>query len=154
MAFLSLLSQRWARPVDVSSLWFVRSCVGVLVFVEMVRFYAYDWALNALVRPTFHFTYAGFGWVQPLGEMGMYGVLLAVGLAALGMVFGVGYRLCALVCALGVSYIFLIDKTHYLNHMYFLIWVCLLFSIVRADLDSWGHQWMIDLARFQVGVVQ
>ena len=153
MAFLSLLVERWSRPVDVSSLWMVRICVGALIFIEMARFYLHDWALTALVTPKFHFTYAGFGWVQPLGEMGMNSVLFGVSLAALGMVFGFWYRWCAFICAVGVTYIFLIDKTHYLNHMYFLIWVCLLFSILRADRQSWGHQWMIDLARFQVGVV-
>ncbi len=153
MAVLSLLFERWARPVDVASLWAVRICVGALILIEMIRFYVYDWAINALVTPPFHFTYAGFGWVQPLGQLGMNVVLAIVALASLGMVFGFWYRRCAFVCAVGVAYIFLIDKTHYLNHMYFLIWVCILFSVVRSDRRAWGQQWMIDLARFQIGVV-
>jgi vitamin K-dependent gamma-carboxylase len=153
VALLNRLSERWSRPVDVASLHFIRVGVGCLVLVEVFRFLSSGWVDTALVEPAFHFTYAGFGWVQPLESGGMWLALGVVGVAALGLATSQRPKWCAGICALGMGYVFLIDKTHYLNHMYFLIWVCLLLAVVDSSKDRMGRMWMVDLARFQVGVV-
>ena len=101
-----------------------------MVLIEVARFVQSGWLTSALIEPPFHFTYAGFHWVEPLGPGSMNGVMGAMAIAAVGMMFSQWYRLCAFLCSLGAAYIFLIDKTHYLNHMYFLIWVCILFGVV------------------------
>ncbi len=127
--------------------------MGLLIVIEMARFAYSGWVVDALVEPSFHFTYEGFHWVKPFGEVGMMCVIAVIAFGGLGMMFSRWYRLCSLLCGVGLSYIFLIDKTHYLNHMYFLVWVCVLFAVVQSSRHQFGHQWMIDLARFQVAVV-
>jgi len=153
VALLNRLSKRWSHPVDLASLHFVRVGVGALVMVEVFRFLASGWVDTALVQTAFHFKYAGFGWVDPLGSTGMWCVLCIVGIAGLGMVTSIQPKLCAALCMLGFSYVFLIDKTHYLNHIYFLIWVCGLLAVVDSNQKQQGRMWMLDLARFQVGIV-
>ena len=95
--------------------------------VEMGRFFAYGWIRRYYVEPVFYFTYPGFDWVRPLPEAGMYALFAALGLAALCVATGLFYRLAAGAFALGITYVFLLDQTNYLNHIYL---ICLLSGLM------------------------
>ena len=111
------------RPVDIALLVYFRLVFGGIMLWEMCRFFAYGRVKSYWIDPTFHFKYFGFEWVHPLPPLGMYWVCCGMTAAALGILLGYFYRLSALLFALGITYLFLIDQSQYINHFYLL---CLL----------------------------
>ncbi len=142
----------------------------------MERFLAYGWIDDLLLAPSFRFKYYGFHWVEPLPREQMF--LLFRVLVGLGLMVAVGFcfRICALLLALGLSYIQLIDVSTYLNHYYLaalLAWLLAFAPAHRAgSVDAWlGRLWaqkrgqeaparvtqvqsgFLWLFRFQIGLV-
>lgn len=136
------------------------------MFGSLLRFWARGWIESSYVAPTFHFTYWGFGWVQPLGQTGMhllFGVLIV---AALLIALGLLYRPAIVVFFLGFTYVELIDVTTYLNHYYFVSLVAFLLIWLPANRDyaldarfgliqrrSHSPLWTIGILRFQMAIV-
>lgn len=106
------------RPGDGASLAAFRIAFGLLGLAGAIRFFAYGWIDDLYIAPTYHFTYWGFGWVQPWPGGGMYLHFALMGLFSLGIALGYKYRLCALLFFLSFTYVELLDKTTYLNHYY------------------------------------
>lgn len=153
-------------PTDVAGLVAFRVLFGLLVLTSSIRFLAYGWVDTFFVRPSFHFTYLGFAWVEPLGSRGMHA--LFVGLAVLGALIAAGLftRAALLLFFVGFTYVQLIDVATYLNHYVLVSWLALLLALLpvgRAGaidvllrparrLDAFPA-WCTWLLRFQVGVV-
>lgn len=152
------------RPPDV--LVAFRVALGALVSISAVRFLAYGWVDEMFVKPTFFFTYLGFGWVRPLPAAGMHALFAMM--TVLGVCFAAGlfFRFVAVVSSLSFAYVQLLDVTNWLNH-YYLVTLLLLLSVAmplgrsrsldvlrRPDLrlDAFPA-WCTYLLRFQVGVV-
>lgn len=160
------LRARLGDATDVSALVAFRVALGVLVTVSAVRFLAYGWVTELFVKPTFFFSYLGFGWVKPLPGSGMHVVFGAV--AALGLLFAAGafYRVVAPLLFVLFAYIQLCDVTNWLNHYYLVSLLLLLCSVMplgRAwSVDAFRRPaarlasfpaWCTHLLRFQVAVV-
>lgn len=159
------LRARLARPVDGASLVVFRLCFGLILLWESWRYFSKGWITGHYVEPTFAFKYFGFSWVNALPAVGMYLVFGALALAAVGVALGYRYRLSASVLFIGWSYVFLLDATRYLNHIYL---VCLLGAVMIAvpahrmvSLDagrrpglhsSFVPTWALWLVRCQVAV--
>jgi hypothetical protein len=114
---------RCFAPVDIAPLIYFRIVFGLLMTWEIWHHWV-GRQLSSLWFPSeFHFKYFGFGWVQsPPGNWIhlLYGSLI---LSAIGITLGFFYRICATVFSVGFTWLFLIDATQYLNHLYL---VCLL----------------------------
>ena len=113
------LRQWLAAPVSVAPLATFRILFGAAMVVSVVRFASNGWIDQLYVQPAYHFTFYGFGWVRPLGEVGMHAAFAVMGGAAVGVMLGWRYRLSAAVFFGVFTYIELIDKANYLNHYYF-----------------------------------
>ena len=143
-------------PKPAGALVAFRVALGVLVSVSALRFLAYGWVDELFVKPTFLFTYWGFGWVRPLPGPWMHA--LFVGIALLGACFaaGIAYRVVAVTLFFAFAYVQLIDVTNWLNH-YYLVSLLLLLSAVmplgRGRISGSLPAWCTYLLRFQVGVV-
>ena len=116
--------------VPVAPLAVFRVLFGFIMAVSVLRFAMKGWIYALYVQPTYHFTFYGFDWVAPLGEVGMYVLYGVMGLAALGIMLGWHYRIAVALFFLSFTYAELIDKANYLNHYYFvsiisflLLWV-------------------------------
>lgn len=109
---------RLNRPVDAAWLCAFRILFGAMMAVSMLRFIIYGWVERFFVEPKFHFKYLGFSWVEPLGSSGMTVLFWCLVLAALFVSVGFLFRLSALLFALGLAYVQLIDVSTYLNHYY------------------------------------
>lgn len=155
----------WA-PVDGASLAAVRVLFGALMCFGAVRFWAQGWIERFYVRPSFHFHYLGFAWVQPWPAWGMYAHYAVIALSALSVALGFHYRIATLVLFLSFTYAELIDVTFYLNHYYLVSLVALLMCVMPLhrtfSLDAWRRPalatgtvpaWCVWLLRLQVGVV-
>lgn len=138
---------RWQRlfaflfaPVDLASLALFRMVLGVTLFVEVLRYAGYGWIHRYYIEPTYYFTYPGFSWVRPWPGDGMYWHFGVMGVAAVCVALGLGYRLAMPVYALGISYVFLLDQTQYLNHIYLVCILCWQMSVIPAH-----RLWSLDV---------
>ena len=142
---LSSLACRWRdhllAPVDGASLAVFRICFGLLMLWDVWQYWANGWVASEYVEPTFHFTYFLFPFVRPWPGNGMYWHFGVLGLLAALMAVGLFYRLAAWGFFLGFTYLFLLDKTYYLNHNYLICLLSFVLAIVPAQsawsLDAW-----------------
>lgn len=154
-----------ARPVDGASVATFRICFGVIM-VWLMAMYLHKGVVRHYVGRLFHFTYELFPFVHPWPGQWMYLHFGVLALAAAGIALGFFYRLSALVFAVGYTYVFLLDKAHYQNHLYLLCLVSFLLFLTRAhgcaSLDAWLFPearsrtvpfWQLLLLRAQVGIV-
>ena len=110
---------RLNKPVNALPLAIFRVVFGLLMLYSTVRFMARGWVTEFYVVPTYHFTYVGFGWVQPLPPLVMWGLFIGLAMLSVLIAAGLFYRVSIAVFFVVFTYIELIDKTYYLNHYYF-----------------------------------
>jgi hypothetical protein len=158
--------KRLLAPVDIAPLAYLRLVFGVVMAVEVGRFLGHGWVRADYIEPVFFFSYYGFSWVKPWPGAWMYVHFAAVGVAAAMVAVGLWYRAAAVILWAGFSYIFLLDQTHYLNHLYLTCLVAFLFvwlpagSAYSADVRLGRTPrrdevpaWMLWLLRAQIGLV-
>jgi hypothetical protein len=164
-SFVRAALQRLCIPVDIASLVVFRIAFGLIVLSEIWKNFAYDWIRYYYVQPTYHFTYFLFDWVRPWPGGWMYIHFWVLGVLALCISVGAMYRVTTTLFFLGWSYVFLLDQTTYLNHMYLVCVISFLMIFVpchRAySVDAWVAPrftssvvpiWALWLMRFQVAV--
>lgn len=130
-------ARRWAddlfEPVDPISLVFLRVSFGVIMLVEVWRFWDHGWIERYYIRPDFLFKYYGFEWVHPWPGDGMYWHFVLIAVVSLMIAVGLFYRLASILFFFAFSYIFLLDQARYLNHFYLVILIALLMMLVPAS---------------------
>src|SRR5688572_16990555 len=153
------------KPVDISFLVFFRILFGGIMLWEVYRYFTYGWIGRYYVEPAVTFTYYGFSWVKPWPGRGMYIHFVVLGVAAAFVMAGFLYRIATPVFFLAFTYVFLLDQTRYLNHLYLVCLISFLmcflpaeraFSVdallrrrIRADVVP---AWTLWLLRVQVGI--
>ncbi len=125
-------SKRLMEQVHIAPLVVFRIVFGGMMLASIIRFWLNGWIEKLYIDPTFFFTYYGFEWVKPLGEVGMYLIFLIMGIAAFFTMIGLFYRISTLVFFLSFSYVELIDKSTYLNHYYFISIVAFVMILLPA----------------------
>lgn len=129
------LVQTLTRPVDGASLAAFRIFFGALMAAQ--AFYKYFGDIDRHYAPgKLHFTYPLFDWISPWPAFGMHLHIIIMGIAALGIMAGLFYRLSACVYLLTYSYVFLIEQTTYNNHYYLIILFALLFTVTNANASA------------------
>ena len=140
------------RQVDVASFTAFRVVFGLLGLAVIIRFFAHGWIGPLFVDPAHHFTYPGFGWLEPWPGWGMYAHFAVLGLLSLGIAAGYRPRACAALFFVGFTYVELLDRTTYLNHHYLMSLVSLLMVFVPTGRNTLPV-WAIWVLRAQVGVL-
>lgn len=162
----STIKKYLTAQTSIAPLAVFRVLFGFIMLVSTIRFAAMGWIYELYIRPDFFFTYLGFDWVTPLGEVGMYALFAIMGLAALCIMLGYYYRIAIVLFFLTFTYVELIDKTNYLNHYYFVSIVSFLLIFVPAHrsfsldilrkpelkLDK-VQAWTINILKLQLGIV-
>ncbi|WP_437676101.1 HTTM domain-containing protein [Sorangium sp. So ce131] len=113
--------------VDAASLAVFRVGYGALIAWEVVRYALHDRITRYYIEPTFFFSYVPF--VRPWGGDGMYWHFGAIFVLSLLVAAGLFYRASAALLCAALTYVFLLDKAQYLNHLYL---VCLLGLLLAA----------------------
>jgi hypothetical protein len=156
---------RLETPVDGASLAAFRALFGAVMFASTVRFVLKGWVDSLLVKPSFHFTYAGFAFIRPLPATGMLVLFGALALSAFALAIGYRSRTSAAVFLVGFSYVELIDRAMYLNHYYLVSLLAALLAILPSGslLSLDGRRspfarrtipaWALYALRLQFGVV-
>jgi vitamin K-dependent gamma-carboxylase len=163
---LRRLAYRLFEPVDGASIAVFRMLFGAILTWEVWRYFTNDWIERYFIEPQFHFTYYGFGWVEPWPGNGMYWHFAILGALAVCIMLGLFYRVVTPLFFLGFTYVFLLEEARYLNHFYFVSLLALLLCFVPAhrvwSIDAWLAKekwsptvptWSLWLLRAQIGIV-
>ncbi len=129
------LSAFWARlfaPVDAASLGVFRIAFGAIMLWEVFRYVEFGWIARYYIDPAYNFPYIGFSWVKPWPGNGMYWHFAVLGLLSLMVSLGVWYRVTSILVFFSFTYIFLLEKAHYLNHFYFISLLSFILIFVPA----------------------
>ena len=153
------------RPVDNSFLIFFRIVFGAIMLWEAYRYLTSNWISRYYIEPIVYFKYYGFSWVKPWPGQGMYVHFVALALFASCIFAGFLYRITATLFFLAFTYIFLLDQTRYLNHLYLVSLISLLLIFLPADRafsvdallrpkirSDMAPAWTLWLLRAQVGI--
>jgi vitamin K-dependent gamma-carboxylase len=125
---------RLFSPIDIASLVFFRIIFGLLAMAEvMALFFYYHLKERSFEPDGFQFKYYGFEWVQPFPEPFQSIFFSVVIICAICVAMGKWYRYTAPLFAIGFIYAFLLEKTHYLNHGYFLCWLAVVMCFLPAN---------------------
>ena len=121
------------KPVDAASLGVFRVAFGLLGFFDILNTYIYyHLRIDAYNPAKFQFSYLGFEWVRALPEPAMTIYLVAMMIAAICIMLGLRYRIAATIFASCFTYLFLIEKAHYLNHGYLFCWLSWIMALLPA----------------------
>ena len=134
-----MLTKTLFRPVPIGTLVFLRIAVGLLGAGDILgNGIYYHWYKQEFAG--FTFRYYGFEWVTPLPEPFLS--LFFVGGFLLGIAVALGwrFRLTAPLFALAFTYLFLLEKAHYLNHAYLFTWLVWLLALTPC----W-REWSLDV---------
>ena len=127
--------------VPIYTLVWLRIAIGLLGAGDILgNGIYYHWYHDAYAG--FTFRYFGFEWVHPLPEPFLS--LYFIGGFLLGIAVAVGwrFRITAPLFALAFTYLFLLEKAHYLNHAYLFTWLAWLMAFSPA----W-REWSLDVRR-------
>lgn len=161
--------KRWWRflfePVDAGSVAVFRIVLGVMVAWDAARYLSFGWVTEYYIRPSFHFTYLYFDFVKPWPGSWMYVHFVALGVFAAMAAAGVFYRFSSTMLFLAYTYVFLLEKSVYMNHYYLIVLLTFLFVCIPADrafsIDRWRRpdlpdrvpRWSVLILRFQLLIV-
>ena len=154
-----------SQSVDAAPLALFRILFGLMMFISIVRFWAYGWIEKFYIEPKFHFSFYGFDWVQPIGTY-TYLVFIICGISALFVAIGFKYRISIIAFFLSFTFIELMDKTTYLNHYYFISLLSFLMIFLpasvyysvdayRGSIQPYKYipRWTIDSIKLLLGIV-
>ncbi len=113
------LLKQLQSPVHIWPLVVFRIGFGLLMLFSTLRFIVMGWVEQFYIAPAFHFTYWGFGWVQPLPGDWMYLPFILMAVCSVLITIGLAYRPAIILFFLAFTYVELLDQTYYLNHYYF-----------------------------------
>lgn len=152
-------------PVNGASVAAFRILFYAIVAWQAWRFIASYWVEMFFSDKEFYFTYWPFDFVHPWPGEGMYihlWVLIGVALCAM---CGVFYRISATACFLLFTYVFLLEKARYINHVYLiclLTFVMIFLPVQRMwSFDAWRKKshpsevlpaWTLWLLKIQIGI--
>jgi hypothetical protein len=137
------MKKYFQKTTSAAPLAIFRIALGILLFGSIVRFWANGWIHELYIEPKHFFTFYGFEFVRPLGEL-TYVLFAICAISALLVAIGLFYRVAAVSLFVSFTYIELIDKSTYLNHYYFISMICLMMIFLPAHAFFSG----IEMKRF------
>ncbi len=140
------LQRRLFAPVDGASLAVFRIAFGLVLAWESFRYLQQDRIAPNWIEPDFYFTFWGFDWVRPWPGDGMYLHWWAIGLLGLLVAAGLFYRVSCVLLFAAMAYVFLLDKSWYLNHIYLVVLLAFVLTVVPAH-----RTWSLDAALGRAG---
>ncbi len=121
------------QPVDNGPLVVFRIIFGFLLFYHVTTYLLNGSVYQNFIQPPFTFTYIGFEFLQPLPGNGMYFYFGLMALLALLIMLGAWYRFAMTGFAVLWTLQYLMQKSGYNNHYYFILLLCWLMTIVPAN---------------------
>lgn len=121
------------KHIDNSALIVFRMCFGFLIFMESAGAMMTGWLRRTLIEPQFTFNFIGFDWLQPLPGNWMYVYFSVMALSGILVMIGFKYRWAMLTFGLMWAAVYLMQKSSYNNHYYFLMLLNAFMFILPAN---------------------
>lgn len=127
--------QRWvgflSAPIDGASLGVYRIVFGITFAIYVACYFFIPDIHEQFIKPKFFFSYIPF--IQPLPAVGLYAVYVCNFVCAILIALGLFYRPAAIAFLIGSTYIFLLDRSLFLNHEYLSCLTALLMALAPAN---------------------
>ena len=137
------IAERMQEPVDSASLNVFRMLFGLIMLIDVIgMFLISEDVRRELIAPDFHFKFHGFEWVHVWPGDGLFWHVGIMGVLAILIAVGLFYRIAIVLFGLGLAYVFLLEETVYLNHVYLVLVVNVLLMLVPAH-----RGWSVDALR-------
>lgn len=120
-----------AQPVDAAPLALFRFLFGTTIFLFVISRFR-SWHEYYTSSP-FYFHYEITPFIRPCGKIGMFLILATNAIALLFFALGLLYPISAAIAFLTYTYIFLCDKSCYVNHFYLTALLLFLFCFTGGD---------------------
>ena len=132
----------FARAIDIDWLIYLRVVFGTIIAYWGFHKLLTNQVVAYYIEPSFHFYYSGFEWVKPLPGQGMVYLFCILIIAATALAAGAFYRVTSVIVFSILAYVFLIERSLYLNHDYLITMVAGALIILPAN-----AKWSIDVLR-------
>lgn len=119
------ITQLLFKPIDPASLVMLRFVFGMLLISDMLNS-LFSGVIDDLATSPVQFTYYGFQWLPIYGGLSLIGIVVAGCIGALLFTAGRYYYPGVALMTAAYAYLFLVEKSLYLNHGYLTILLCLL----------------------------
>lgn len=163
LSWVNKFKQYLFKEHSAASLGLFRMLLGIVLFAQTLWFINTEFLLENVFNPTLHFKFYYFKFLDPLPKplmkMMMGGMLIASLLIALGRFL----KLSLFFFGLSFTYLWLLDKSYFNNHYYFIS--LLVFLLLFTNADYWGSfrnktqqnssvpYWQVFIIKFQIFIV-
>jgi vitamin K-dependent gamma-carboxylase len=134
--FWRTYKSKMLEEVNPSSLGLFRILIGFILFIQTVSFMSDDFVTKNFVDSNIRFKFSNFEFLEPLSEQGMNLLLFAMMIASIFIMLGRFFKIATAFFGLAFTYLWLLDKSYFNNHYYFISLLVLLLFISNAD--AWG----------------
>lgn len=137
--------KQFLKIIDGTSIALFRIGFGLFMLWEVGYLISIDFIEVFIVTPQAHFPYLYLEFLSPAPSWILYIILYGLLLCASLITIGRFYRIAIIGFFLGFSYLFLLDKAYYNNHLYLVCLVSFLLIFIPADnrlslrSKKWGH---------------
>jgi len=155
-----------SQPVDIAAIVYFRMVFGIGMVWQIYHEFDTGNADHIYFNARIHFSYFGFEWLKALPHDMMYALLILLALLGACIALGLFYRIATIGFFLGWTYLFLLDKAAYQNHLYLICLLSFLMIFLPANrafsLDIWRRgvkptsvapAWTLWILLFQFSVV-
>lgn len=112
-----------------------RFLFGLLLLIDVFSYWNIPFIDELILKPKLNFPYENLEFIKPLSLGAMKFLLALLTLSCIGIMLGKWFKASAIVFTLIYTYFFLIDKSYYNNHIYFIANLGFLFIFTNAAIQ-------------------
>ncbi len=151
------------KQESAASLGLFRILFGIVLFAQTVWFIKTDFITLNLFDPVLHFKFYFFQFLEPLSKPMMKVMMLLMLLSTVLITIGRWLKSALVFFGLSFTYLWLLDKSYFNNHYYFIS--LLVFLLLFTSANNWGSfrakkrdegtisYWQIFILKFQIFIV-
>lgn len=129
-------SQVLSEETSSASLGLFRILVGIILFCQTAWLISSDFIQEHIFDSSVQFKFYYFDFLEALPPDGMKWMMLLMLLATLCIIFGRFFKIAVIFFGLSFTYFWLLDKSYFNNHYYFISLMVLILAFTNAD--GWG----------------
>ena len=155
------------KPIEPSSISYFRICFGILISWQAWIMIEESWAWTLFTQKSMYFKYWPFEFVTPMNPTLMVTFMIVMGVCGIFVASGFFYRFSSFLIFAIFTYIFLIEKARYENHLYLICLISFIMIFIPAGKHLTFHNifktkktktiplpnWPLFLLRSQIGIV-
>jgi len=149
------------RPIDPITLSIFRIVYGICMLWECFYLIRIDFIPHFLIRPEVHFNYDFAEFIAPLPKPFLSIVLIGILISSLLFIIGKYIKQSAWFIFVAFSYLLLLDKSYYNNHLYLICLFAFFFAITSSSqsisIEKMAPKkvpyWQLLLFQLQLGIV-